>query len=209
MNNLAGDPGYGKKMTELKKVLFDWMADSKDLSLIPKPMMRRLSGDQSPMDVFASDERFIFEKILAVADLKGRGVGHLENLIQKLTDPSPAVRYWAASCLSVMGKDAFPAEKPLKALLKDEFPSVRIAAADALCKAGCCDEAIKVLGESLLDDDIVVRLYAAMSLLDLKEHAGPVKEQINESLDNPPKNVPDSYYLIYIKDALNRIKANI
>lgn len=209
MNNLANDPAYAEKTKELKKVLFDWMADSKDLSLVPEPMMRRLSGNGSPMDAFAGNSMFDFREILAVADRKGRGAGHLEELIQKLTDPSPAVRYWAASCLSIMGNDALPAEKPLKALLKDEFPSVRIAAADALCKAGYCNEAIKVLGESLLDDDIVVRLYAAMSLLDLKEKAAPVKAQINESLDNLPKNVPDSYYLIYIKDALNRIKANI
>src|SRR3546814_16725885 len=53
-------------------------------------------------------------------------------LIRRFKDPSPAVRYWAATGCVVLGAEARPARGPLLALLEDPSVSVRIAAVEAL-----------------------------------------------------------------------------
>ncbi len=209
MNNLANDPKYQEKLEKMKKALFDWMIANQDLSFIPEPLMRSMAGHQSPMDVLTDNELFPFKKMLFIADLKGRGKTHLEDLITGLSDPSPAVRYWSAAGISALKEKARPAVEPLKSLLYDNYSIVRIAAADALCKAGDSNDAINVLGEALLDEDIVIRLYAAMSILDLKSIAYHIKDKIYDSQKSEPKFIPDKYYIIYLKDALQRIEDNI
>jgi uncharacterized sulfatase len=209
MNNLANDPDFQERLKKMKSVLFDWMIMNRDLSLIPEPLMRDKAGDQSPMDLFVNNELFPFERILFMADLKGRGEDHVEDLIAGLSDPSPAVRYWSAKGLSVLEEKAKPAFESLGTLLHDDFSIVRIAAAEALCKAGNGKEAIPILGEALLDEDIVTRLYAAISILDLKSIPYPIKDKISQSKKQEPKFIPDERYITYFQHALQRIEMKI
>jgi hypothetical protein len=209
MNNLANNPEYQERLLTMKNVLFEWMIVNQDLSLIPEPLMRNLARDQSPMDIFVEREMFPIEKILFMADLKGRGEIYLEDLIAGLSDPSPAVRYWSAKGLSILEEKAIPAHESLQGLLNDDFGIVQIAAAEALCKSENSGDAINILGDALLEDDIVTRLYAAMSILDLNSIPNCIKDKIHESRQKEPKSIPDKYYTIYLKDALQRIEENI
>lgn len=206
INNLSGSSQHKTKMEELKNELFNWMINTRDLSLVPEPLMRKLSGDRTPRDVFAENDLFPIQRVLQIADMKGRGVKYIDDLINGLNDPSPIVRYWAANGLSLLGENTQTAVKPLKKLLQDKNRIVSIAAAEALCKTTTYGDAIHILGEALLDDDIVVRVYAAIALLDMKDEAIQVIEEINESLEKKCKNIPDKYYEIYLKDALIRLK---
>jgi uncharacterized sulfatase len=209
IHDLSGMLPYKDKMIKMRNVLLQWMIDSRDLSLIPEPLMRDLSGAGSPKDVFNNSNIFPVERILKIADMKGRGVKYLDSLIMNLSDPSPILRYWAANGLSLLGDKANPAITQLKFLLKDKYIIVRIAAADALCKIYDCQEATEILGRALLDNDIVVRIYAAISLTGLKIKTELVKEYIEESLQNECTLIPDVYYKTYLKDALARIKTII
>ena len=209
MHNLANNPEYEKRLKKMKNVLFDWMITNHDLSLIPEPLMRNQAGNQSPMGLFINREMFPIEKILFMADLKGRGEIYLEDLITGLDDPSPAVRYWSVKGLSILEEKAFPAHELLQGLLNDDFGIVQIAAAEALYKTGNSNDAIDLLGEALLDEDIVTRLYAAMSILDLNSIPYHIKDKIHESNKKEPKLIPDKYYAIYLKDALQRIEENL
>jgi uncharacterized sulfatase len=209
MNNLAIDPDYQERLKKMKNVLFDWMIVNHDLSLIPEPLMRIEAGDQSPMDLFVDNEMFPIEKILFMADLRGRGEVYLEDLITGLSDPSPAVRYWSAKGLSALEEKAIPACESLQSLLNDDFSIVRIAAAEALCKTGNSNDAINILGEALLEEDIVTRLYAAISILDLKSIPYHIRDKIYDSKKQEPKLIPDKHYITYLKNALQRIEMKI
>jgi HEAT repeat protein len=105
-----------------------------------------------------------------------------------------------------MGREIGPVLGSLSKLLSDEHIIVRIAAADALLQVGHDPAAIGVLQNALLDDDIVTRIYAAIMLLDMKDRASIDTVFINESMQNPARNIPDRYYNIYLKDALQRLK---
>ncbi len=205
MNNLADDPRYLDTLKKMKAVLFEWMVDTRDLSLIPEPLMRSLAGNQSPKDALDDDESFPVEKVLSYADMKGRGESCLDDLIHGLSDPSPVVRYWSAAGLSELGEKAKPAEGPLKSLLTDDYTIVGIAAADALCKTAYCRDAMNTLGDALLDEDIVTRLYAAFFLIENKAKANLVQDKIIGSLETKPKNIPDGNYTTYLKNAIKRI----
>ncbi len=206
INNLSGSPQYKAKMEELKKELFKWMINTRDLSLVPEPIMRKLSADISPRDVFAENDLFPVQRVLQIADMKGRGEQFINPLINGLKDSSPVVRYWAAQGLSLLGENAQPAVELLKNLLNDKNQIVRIAAAEALCKTATYRNAIHTLGEALLDDDIIVRIYAAMVLLDMKDETSRIADKVNESLEKKCKNIPDKFYEIYLEDALVRIR---
>ena len=149
------------------------------------------------------------EKILFMADLKGRGEVYLEDLITGLSDPSPAVRYWSAKGLSALEEKAIPACESLQSLLNDDFSIVRIAAAEALCKTGNSNDAINILGEALLEEDIVTRLYAAISILDLKSIPYHIRDKIYDSKKQEPKLIPDKHYITYLKNVLQRIEMKI
>jgi len=210
MNNLADDPKYGEKLKDMKSTLFSWMINNRDLSLVPEPLMRSRAKDKSPMDPWADNGLFPIEETLTLADLKGRGSQHREALSEKLSNPSPVLRYWAAKGLSELKSLPGETKIALNSCLNDKYQIVRLAAADALCKSGPgLALPIKALGEALQSDDIMLRIYAAMSLMDLKEKAAPVREDVVKSLENPSYRIPSKYFETYLDDALKKILENI
>ena len=133
----------------------------------------------------------------------------MEDLITGLSDRSPAVRYWSAKGLSILEEKSIPAHGKLQDLLNDDFDIVQIAAAEALCKTANSNDAMNILGEALLEEDIVTRLYAAITILDLNSIPYHIKDKVHESKKIEPKFIPDKYYAIYLKDALQRIEDKI
>ena len=207
--NLADQPQYSQKLLDMKAVLFKWMVQNRDLSLIPEPLMRNLSGDGSPRSTFADPDVFPLQEILNTADLIGRGPEHLEQLRKQLSHPDPAVRYWAATGLRVLESQAEGAAPELEFLLVDESKAVRIAAAEALVVSIGSDKGMDALGELLLDDDILVRIYAAMALIDLGEKAKSIESKIEQSNQQKSTIVSDQNYETYLSNALTRIRLNI
>ena len=205
MTNLAGDPQYSDIQKRLKEALFDWMIETRDLSLIPEPLMRREAEKQSPRETWSTNKNFPVEKVLHYADMKGRGEAYYEELKRGLADKSPIVRYWSAKGMAELGEKAEDAGEELKKLLSDEYPVVRIAAADALCKAGDYPEAVQTLGDLLLHRDIVTRVYAAVALGEFPEKASQVQDKINRSLESEAEHILDGNYRTYFKNAVKRI----
>jgi hypothetical protein len=73
----------------------------------------------------------------------------------------PVMRYWGATGCTIQGEAAAPARSQLRKLLEDPSPSVRVAAAEALCVLGDkktgFDGLIDILKET---EDPVVSLEA-------------------------------------------------
>jgi hypothetical protein len=86
------------------------------------------------------------------------------KLIEMMSDSDDAIRYWGAMGCCIRPGQASAAVEPLRKLLKDTEPTVRIAAAEALCWQGQSDEAVPVLLEALKLKESFDELQALNSL---------------------------------------------
>jgi N-sulfoglucosamine sulfohydrolase len=161
--NLADDPDYEDVLNEMKRDLFNWMIESKDLGLIPEYEMLTQSKDQSPYDVYQPS--FDPKPLLALVDKVGRGNEYLSDLTDALTHKNPTYRYWGATGLAALGWQARPAKELLQHTLQDPSPCVRFVAAEAVCKLGDKTGAIEVLTKGLLDENVVNQLHASQILM--------------------------------------------
>ncbi len=61
----------------------------------------------------------------------------------------------------------------------------------------------------LLDEDILVRIYAGMALIDLGEKAKLVEQKVRQSAEQKSTIIEDQNYETYLTNALSRIMLNI
>ena len=100
-----------------------------------------------------------------------------------LGDKESSVRYWAAIGLGDIRPDG------LDSLLEDDSDSVRIAAAEALCKQGKEDKALKVLMDVLQNGSNSSRLYAVTTLGRIGQKAEGAKELLKAALKDKDEYV--------------------
>jgi uncharacterized sulfatase len=198
--NLAGDPEYLDRVSDMRKKMYEWMIETRDLSLLSESEMHRRMDGRSPYDIDPAE--FPVERILQVADLVGRGPDKTDDLLKALNDRDPAVRYWAAVGLAALGGEAKPGKDQLIIALKDESPAVRFAAAEALANIGHNGEEIEILSEGLKHDDLRVRLEAAQVLFVLGEKSRPATEELKNTLKDPGEWGTFGWYM---KDAAKNL----
>jgi N-sulfoglucosamine sulfohydrolase len=160
INNLAGQPQYQQVLERMREANRQWQREVKDVGFLPEPMMADISKKTTLFD-YARSGKYPLERVMETAELaSSREVKHLKELTKRLTDPNPAVRYWAATGCTVLGKQAAPARGVLRRLRADPELSVRIAATEALYGLGEKERAIPVLTEALKSDNVMARVQA-------------------------------------------------
>ena len=92
------------------------------------------------------------------------------------------MRFWAANGLTNLGAGAEPAAEALHRALRDRYPEVRIAAAQALCKIGHEDAALPVLASYLTDKRLFLRVAAANVVDRIGPKARPIIRRIKAAL---------------------------
>ncbi|NOX56371.1 MAG: hypothetical protein GXP27_18385 [Planctomycetes bacterium] len=97
----------------------------------------------------------------------------LPELVKRLGDKDAGVRFWAAKGLANLGPKAKPAVDALKGVLTDPSGDVRVAAAQALCRAGRVDLGLPALVDQLEHGELWVRVAAADAIDYLGEAARP------------------------------------
>jgi HEAT repeat protein len=167
----------------MRQRLLAWMVMSRDTGLLPEVEMWKRAGEGTILDLAADAKRFPVYPTLVAADLVGRERATAEDLAKRLADEDAAIRYWAAVGLSCMGDKARPAAKSLTDALDDASPPVRFAAAEALCRLGQPDQAVRVLADGLNAKDQRVRLDAAATLVAVGQPAAEVLPQIRRALE--------------------------
>jgi HEAT repeat protein len=119
---------------------------------------------------------------MAAADLASRlEPAAIGSLVQMLNDPDAAVRYWAATGLVALGDKAGAAKDSLREAMRDLSPTVRLAAAEGLCRLGLVQDSLPTLAKGLKDENEWVRLQAADILDRLDARAQPVLEAMKEA----------------------------
>ena len=192
INNLARSSRHKAVMKRLRKALRDWMVETRDTGLLSEAEMHIRSAGSTPYEMAREPQKYPLERILDAADLVGRGVEKLPDLMELLADSDGAVRYWAVVGLDALGQKAKPASDALAKLLADENPNARFAAAGVLCKLGFCDKALEVLAEGLEDSRETVALYAAREIQGIGARACPLVPQIKQAQAGCKK--PDGSY---------------
>jgi arylsulfatase A-like enzyme len=186
VHNLAGLPAHEGRLERLREALLDWMAETKDTGVLPEAELadrEKQYGSRYAILRQPQSEDLV-QRAVAVIELGDRGPEAALALIEKLADPEPVIRYWAATALGNVAKGNAAAIESLTRALEDDAASVRIAAARGLCSMGRDREALPVLIAELKNANEYVRLAAVTVLDDLGERARPALDAIEALKDD-------------------------
>jgi hypothetical protein len=160
--NLAGDPEYRSVLREHRKRLYDHMELSRDLGLIPEPILEDLGKHYgSKYNILIQPENATMVRDL-IEIIEFGEQGKVARLRRGLKDENPAIRYWAATWLG--NQNQADLNKDLIATLDDPVPAVRTAAALAMCKLGQPGKGIPIILQTIEDDNWLAGLYAIRAL---------------------------------------------
>lgn len=173
IRNLIGERAQAAKVAELRKKLRAEIIATRDTGFIPEGMFARLAGERTIYD-YAQSSAYPIERIVDLADAAtSRDPKRLPQLQAAMEDPHPVIRYWGAVGSLILQAKSAPAKPRLQALLRDDWPDVRIAAAEALGFHGEAGAAAAVLAEQVKSDQPHVVL-AALNALEYMWRAGHV-----------------------------------
>jgi N-sulfoglucosamine sulfohydrolase len=181
IHNLIDDPDKKAILRKLRKTLHSWMLQTRDTGLMPEAEMHIRAEDSTPQAIACNSRKYPLRRILAAADLVGKGPDNIPKLISLLDDSDSVVRYWAVIALDALGPQAGPATDELESVLQDSSPNVRFAAAGVLCRMGSCREALPVLAEGLKEKREETVLYAAREIQRIGTKAAPIVEQMRRT----------------------------
>ncbi|MEM7010023.1 MAG: sulfatase-like hydrolase/transferase, partial [Verrucomicrobiota bacterium] len=136
INNLAEDPQYADQIAEMRQALADWQFEIGDLGLLPESEIEIREKSIGPRFNILNREggEDALERLIHVATIASDPSVDLKQLAKGLDDEDAGTRCWAATGLAYRGSAAAEYASQLQAMLKDEAPCARIAAAWALCR---------------------------------------------------------------------------
>jgi uncharacterized sulfatase len=185
VHNIADDPKHSEVLKRMRSAHLRWVQDTKDVGLIPEPIIAKREKELgSPYAILRQSGGDDYNARLgSIAASASGGIDALQKLIDAMSDPDDAIRYWGATGIGNIGVPAKGnAAKLMDNALNDKSSAVRTAAARALCRMGVPDKALPVLIQELTKGAQWERLYAANALDEIDEQARPVIEHMQEGL---------------------------
>lgn len=202
--NLASDPKYQAILERLRKEHLQWVANTRDVGLIPEPEIverEKALGSRYAILRQTSDPT-LNDRLREISNLAVEPGAHAAELLEALKDPDAAVRHWAAIGLGNLTRAYPPASPALKQSLRDDSASVRLAAARALAAWGDADSALPVLEKELASKEEWVRLNAAIVLDEMDEAARPALRALKSAL----KDKENKYVVRVANRAVNELE---
>ena len=174
--NLASDKPHHGTLKQLRSALYDWMVSSRDLGLIPEPILEEMGAKfGSKYHVLAGEEhRELTRRILTLIDEPD-----LTAATAALTSESPVLRYWAVTILGIRGNASH--RQLLTALCNDSSSGVRVAAALAICRLGD-PVGSKVLAAEIGNKNLLTGMYAIRALELTGPMAAPHRDVIRAAM---------------------------
>lgn len=187
VHNLANDPRYADVLNRMRKAQRDWVLEVKDAGFFPEPDRELRMGNTAAYD-YLRQNKAVLKAVVEAAEVAS--LGKKEN-VKKLTGylrhKDPAIRYWGATGLLILGQEAAYAANSLKAVLNDGFPSVRIVVAEALHHLGEREIAEKALLEEVLKGGFV-STFAINALDAIDINSAAAKAVVQQVLDKNENN---------------------
>ena len=182
LNNLAKEAEHLEIMELLKRNLFSWMVETKDLGLVPEYEMIEKSKGGAPYDTFSGN--FDPKPILDLVDKIGRGKQHIDSFNFALQSSNPVYRYWGATGLAALGQNAVESKELLQSTLNDPVPYVRFAASEAICNIGYPRQGVEILSKGLDSESVVNQLHASQILMAVGKNAAFALPKMKIAIDN-------------------------
>ena len=181
--NLAKQPQHQQQLKTLRTTLYDWMIETRDVGLIPEPVLEELGHRHgSKYQVLRQASNSSFGKQLIEIIAAGEA-GNLSALRAATTSKRPSLRYWGATWLGHLKSKQDG--KQLAALTRDPVPAVRVAAALALARLGEHQTSLPLLASHIDADNLLVGMYAIRALEKVGPAASEVLPAIKDAVDSP------------------------
>ena len=208
IHNLADDPAFSQRLSEMRHALSKWQNEIGDVGLIPEAEIEILEQDagsrfailQSTTKNSSTEKRLAL--LVDIATSASEGPAGIPKLLDALQNEDASIRYWAATGIGNIGPAATSTLKHVAESLNDPSPSVRIAAARAVAKLGSPEEALPVLEAELQSDHQWGRLAAAIVLDEMDEEARPALPSLQQAL----LNQPNKYIVRVANRAINELE---
>lgn len=172
INNLANDPAYQEVLKRMRTANEKWITNIHDAGFIPEADLIDRTANTPMYDYLRSGE-VNMEKIFEAAEIATLcKTENLEELKLFLKSDESAVRYWGATGLLMLGKNAAPAIEELKVATYDESANVVAVAAEALYNLGEKKVATSALLSVIENPNELARCYA-LNVIDCIDDKSP------------------------------------
>ena len=208
ITNLAADPTLASTLAELRTALTHWQIEIGDLGLVPESEIERreaAAGSAFAILHAAGDLEKLLKELTAAAMRASGDAKGIPAMLSSLIHKEAAVRYWGATGLGNLPKEAKATAGAAAALsqsLEDKSPAVAITAARALCRMGLTAKGLALLEKALTDKNEWARLEAAVVLDELDETARPALAAMKAGL----KKQPNKYIIRVLNKAVNDLE---
>jgi arylsulfatase A-like enzyme len=184
VRNLAGDAQYKKDLLRLRKANVDYIKKISDVGFIPEAILSEIAK-KTPLYDYAKTGNYNLERIVETADLASiRNPANTQELVKRLSDKDPSVRYWAATGLAILKSKT--AKSALLKAAEDLEVAVQIAVAEALYVSGQKSDAIKILSKALDTQNVAARVQAINVLALTGNDALPLLEKVKSLVKETP-----------------------
>jgi N-sulfoglucosamine sulfohydrolase len=151
VRNLAADPAYAEVLQRMRAENRRWMAEIRDVGLVPETEYPNLAGSGSMYDYMHSGDCPLEELLAAAESATMPGEGEISAYMNNLQSKHPAIRYWGATGLLIHLNESTMAIPSLQKASRDESSSVATLAAEALFWLGQKDLAVQTYIRILSD----------------------------------------------------------
>jgi N-sulfoglucosamine sulfohydrolase len=223
VKNLANDPKYADVLDRMRKANREHLLSIRDSGFFPEGEMVRQAEGSSIYELVRDEKKYPLERIMDIAELATVGdAKNLPQLTELLQDDHSVIRYWAATGLVILGKEALEKEfntsrdvRPqpparrnlllkLRKRLSDESPDVQVAAAEALANLGETEKAVEHLA-GLLDHD---NQWVALRAANVLELIGEPARAALPALERAAKQTKHDYVQRAAEHTVELLKGN-
>ncbi|HNR32505.1 MAG TPA: sulfatase, partial [Candidatus Hydrogenedentes bacterium] len=189
LDNLAEAPEHRETLERMRARLESWVLETRDLGFLPEADMHARAAGRTFRELGRDEATYPLSRILETAQLPLHRPDAVPELLARVEDTDPTVRYWAVVGLTALGTDTEAVRAALAARLADAAPDTRLAAADALRQLGEVAAALPVLLAALDSENEWVRLRAANIADRVTDPPASLRDALDKHRDDPNQYV--------------------
>ena len=168
--NLAQKSKHQKKLDAMRQLLYKRMTDTRDVGLIPEPILEDVGREAGNKYLAFLDNDHSGQTRRLIDVITAGEANEGAKLLEYAKSSDPSTRYWAAVWLGV--NETTEGKATLLKLTADRVPAIRVAAAQALYRLGDLSK-LKLLVEHINDPNLLVGMFALRAIEELGD-AGKV-----------------------------------
>lgn len=213
IKDLAANPAYQQTLQEMRVRNRDKILEVRDLHFLHAWEIETRGGGKPAADFRDDESKFPLEKILAIAELSGKGPNVIQQQMEALDDPEPMCRYWAMIGLQSQQEITPSILAAARKALKDSASYVRYEAAFLILNqrsSGPSDElndlpAYRVLIDGIDELHTIPVSHAMRKISLLSQHAAAFIDEVNQ-LKKTYRKLPDRRKLFEIGTSIKAVE---